>query len=68
MQPTTRLAFRITESICLGLGPAITALNIFSFSLTRSGDIYYKNGTTWGIAIGVFLIFVALVARKWQQQ
>jgi len=68
MQLTTRHVLRITESLCLGLGPAITALNIFSFSLTRAGDIYYKNGNTWGIAIGVLLIFIALVSRKWQQQ
>jgi len=68
MQPNTRLVLKITESFCLGLGPAITALNLFSFSLTRGGNIYYKDGNTWGIAIGVLLIFIALISRRWQQQ
>lgn len=67
MQPGIRLALKITESVGLGLGPAITALNIFGFSLTRGGNIFYKSGTTWGIFIGVLLISLAVVARKWQR-
>ena len=67
MHPNTRLTLRIVETISFGLGPAIAALNLFSFSLTRGGNIFYKDANSWGIAVGIFLICIAIVANRWQR-
>jgi hypothetical protein len=67
MNPGARLTLKVIESIGIGLGPAIAVLNLFSFNLARSGSIYYKSGNSWGIAIGVLLVCIAIVARRWRQ-
>ena len=66
-KPEVRLALKITESVGIAFGPAIIALNLFSFKLSH-GAYYYLNSSEWGIATGVFLVCTAIVARKWQRQ
>lgn len=63
---TVKLVFRIVESVAWVIGPALFALNFFSFKLGKAGA-YYETGTEWGIAIGVFFISIAFVARQWQK-
>lgn len=67
LKPEVRLALKITESVGIAFGPAIIALNLFSFRLSH-GSYYYLNSSEWGIATGVFLVCIAVVARKWQRQ
>lgn len=64
--PGVKLALKITESIGIAFGPAIIALNLFSFRLSH-GSYYYLSSSEWGIATGVFLVSAAIVARKWQR-
>lgn len=67
INPGVKLALKITESTGIALGPAIIALNLFSFRHTSHGSYYYLSSSEWGIAIGVFLVCAAIVARKWQR-
>lgn len=67
LNPGARLALKITESVGIAFGPAIVALNLFSFKLSH-GAYYYLSSSEWGIATGVFLVSIALVAKKWQRQ
>ncbi|MFV1997677.1 MAG: hypothetical protein ACC641_06665 [Acidiferrobacterales bacterium] len=54
-------------SIGMTIGPALIALFIFDFKYASRGKFYYyTNGTEWGIAIGVLLVMLALVSRKWR--
>lgn len=62
----TDLILKIVESIGWVVGPAIFALNLFSFKLGKAGA-YYETGSEWGIAIGVLLLSMAYVARQWQK-
>lgn len=63
---TFKLVFKIVESVAWVLGPAVFALNFFSFNLGKSG-VYYGAGSEWGMAIGVLFISLAFVARQWQK-
>ncbi len=62
-----RMALKIVESTGIAFGPALVALNFFNFIPGRRGYLY-ASSTEWGIAGGVFLICLAIVARKWQRQ
>jgi hypothetical protein len=66
MSPAIRLTLRILESIGLAFGPALIALNLFSFIPTRNGYAF-SAGAEWGIASGVFLVSLAIIARKWNR-
>jgi hypothetical protein len=66
MNPGIRLTLRIMESVGLGFGPALVALNFFNFKPASHG-YYYTNGSEWGIASGVFLICLAIIARRWNR-
>lgn len=57
--------FKIIESVCWAFGPAVFALNLFSFKVAKSG-FYYEPISEWGIALGVLLISFAFVARMWK--
>jgi len=61
-----KLVFKIVESVAWVIGPAVFALNLFSFHSGKSG-VYYGSGSDWGLAIGVLFISLAFVARKWQK-
>lgn len=63
---TLLLVLKIVESIGWIVGPSLIALHFFSFKLGKSGA-YYESGSEWGIAIGVFFISMAFVARQWQK-
>jgi len=63
---TAKLVFKIIESVAWVIGPAVFALNFFSFKLGKAGA-YYEAGSEWGIAIGVVFISLAFVARQWQK-
>lgn len=58
--------FKIVESVGWVIGPAVFALNFFSFKLGKAGT-YYESGSEWGMAVGVLFISVAFVARQWQK-
>jgi len=60
------LVLKIVESVGWVIGPALFALNFFSFKLGKAGA-YYDTGSEWGIAIGILLISTAFVARQWQK-
>jgi len=66
MNPAIRLTLRIIESIGLAFGPALIALNFFSFIPGRNGYAF-TTGAEWGIASGVFLVSLAIIARKWNR-
>lgn len=66
MTPAIRLTLRVVESVGLVFGPALVALNFFSFYPGRNGYAY-STGAEWGIASGVFLVCVAIVAKKWSR-
>jgi len=66
LKPESRLALKITESVGIAFGPAIIALNLFSFRISH-GSYYYLSKSEWGIAAGVFLVSLAVVSRKWQR-
>lgn len=66
LNPGVRIALKAVESIGIAFGPAIIALNFFNF-IPGSRGYLYANSTEWGIASGVFLVCLALVARKWQR-
>ncbi|MGW8247423.1 MAG: hypothetical protein ACWGOV_04865 [Acidiferrobacterales bacterium] len=66
VKPEVKLALKIIESVGIAFGPAVIALNLFSFRISH-GSYYYLNSSEWGIATGVFLLCIALVARKWQR-
>ena len=66
MNPALRLTLRIVESVGLVFGPALIALNFFSFIPTRNGYAF-STGAEWGIASGVFLLSVAIIARNWNR-
>ena len=68
LNPAMRTSLKIVESLGIALGPAIIVLNLFSYKVAKSGTPYYLNGQEWGIAIGAFLIGLAIVSRKWQRQ
>ncbi len=61
----SELIFKIAESVGWVVGPAVFALNFFSFKLGKAG-VYYETGSEWGIAIGILFISMAFVARQWQ--
>ncbi len=62
-----QLIVKIVESIGYSIGPALIALNIVDFRYARHSHFYYfTSATQWGIAIGVLLIGLAYVARKWR--
>ena len=63
---TVKLVFKIVESVSWVVGPTLFTLNFFSFKLGKAGA-YYESGSEWGIAIGVFFISLAFVARQWQK-
>lgn len=63
----TDLILKIVESIAWVVGPAVLALNFFSFKLGKAGA-YYESGSEWGIAVGVLFISIAYVTRQWQNQ
>ncbi len=63
---TSKLVFKVVESVAWLIGPALFALRFFSFKLGKAG-FYYETGSEWGIAIGVMLISLAFVARQWQK-
>lgn len=54
---------KILEVIGLTLGPTLLAFNLFNFSVAKIG-YYYKDAAQFGIAMGVFLIALALVAKR----
>lgn len=62
----SELILKIVESIGWAIGPAVFALNFFSFKLSKAG-VYYDSGSEWGIAVGILLISMAYVARQWQK-
>jgi protein-S-isoprenylcysteine O-methyltransferase Ste14 len=66
LKPEAKLALKITESVGIAFGPAVIVLNLFSFKISH-GSYYYLSKSEWGIAAGVFLVCIALVARKWQR-
>lgn len=63
---TTKLVFKIIESIAWVVGPSIFTLSFFSFKLVKLG-VYYEASSEWGMAIGVLFISLAFVARQWQK-
>ena len=67
LSSNARMALKIVESIGIAFGPALIALNIFNFIPGRRGYLY-ANSTEWGIAVGVFLVCLAVIAKKWQKQ
>lgn len=64
--PGVRKALKAVESIGIAFGPALIALNIFNF-IPGSRGYLYATSTEWGIASGVFLVCLAVVARNWQR-
>lgn len=61
------LIIKIVESVGYSLGPALIALNILDFRYARHSHFYYYKGAAeWGIAIGVLLIGLAYIAKKWR--
>ncbi|MDX5151632.1 MAG: hypothetical protein R3188_04065 [Acidiferrobacterales bacterium] len=66
LKPEAKLALKIIESVGIAFGPAIVVLNLFSFRLSH-GAYYYLSKSEWGIATGVFLVCLAVVARMWQR-
>ncbi|WP_455222826.1 hypothetical protein [Kaarinaea lacus] len=62
----SELILKIVESVGWVIGPAVFALNFFSFKLGKAGA-YYETGSEWGIAIGILFISMAFVARQWQK-
>ena len=60
------LICKIVESVGWVIGPAVFALNFFSFKINKSG-VYFESDSEWGIAIGVLFISLAYVARQWQK-
>jgi len=62
----SELILKIAESVGWVIGPAVFALNFFSFKLGKAGA-YYETGSEWGIAIGILFISMAVVARRWQK-
>ena len=66
LNPGAKIALKAVESIGIAFGPALVALNIFNFIPGKRG-YFYENGSEWGIASGVFLMCLALVARKWHR-
>lgn len=63
---SSNLIFKIVESVGWIVGPAVFALNFFSFKLGKAGA-YYESGSEWGMAAGVLFIAMAFVARQWQK-
>lgn len=66
MNPAIRFTLRIIESIGLAFGPALIALNLFSIIPTKNGYTF-STGAEWGIASGVFLVSLAIIAKKWNR-
>ena len=67
MHITIGLAQRITYSVGMSVGPALIALFLLDFKYaTRGKYYYYTDGSEWGVAIGVFLVMLALASRKWR--
>lgn len=58
-----RTLLTILEFVCITVGPAVLAFNIFNFNLAKNG-FYYKDAAQWGIAIGIFMIALAYVLRR----
>ncbi|MDH5648419.1 MAG: hypothetical protein OEY67_02085 [Gammaproteobacteria bacterium] len=44
-------------------GPSVLAFNLFNFNISKLG-LYYSEPAQYGIAIGVFLIALALLLRS----
>lgn len=63
---TVNLVFKIVESVAWTVGPAVFALNFFSFKVVKDGA-YYETGSEWGMAVGVLFISLAFVARQWRK-
>lgn len=67
MNATIILIQKIVYTIGMTAGPALIALFMFDFKYASRGKYYYyTDGAEWGIAIGVFLVMLALVSRKWR--
>ena len=62
----SELTFKIVESVGWIVGPCLFALHFFSFKLGKDGA-YYETGSEWGMAVGVFFISLAFVARLWKK-
>lgn len=60
------LILKIVQTFGYLVGPALVALNLFSFTPGRRG-YFYTTGAEWGIAIGVFLIALAFVSKYWRK-
>jgi hypothetical protein len=75
-QPATRsggldktimnLILKIVQSFGYIVGPTLVALNLFSFIPGRRG-YFYTTAAEWGIAVGVFLIMLAVVSKYWRK-
>lgn len=58
---------KTTEVVGFTVGPAVLAFNLFNFNIAKNG-YYFKDPAQYGIAIGVFLIALAWVARNWNSR
>lgn len=67
MHITAALIQKIIYSIGMTIGPMLIALFVLDFKYaTRGKFYYYTDSAEWGIAIGIFLLMVAIVSRKWR--
>ena len=62
---TTRL-LKMIETVCIAIGPPVTAYYLTSFTVDQYG--YYYRESEFGIAVGVFLISLSFALRYWRRQ
>jgi hypothetical protein len=62
---TTRL-LKMIETVCIAIGPPVTAYSLASFTVDQYG--YYYRDTEFGIAVGVFLISLFFALRYWRRE
>ena len=62
---TTRL-LKMIETVCIAIGPPVTAYYLASFTVDQYG--YYYRDNEFGIALGVFLISLSFALRYWRRQ
>jgi hypothetical protein len=65
---STGLIQKIVYSTGITVGPALITLFLFDFKYASRGKYYYyTDGAEWGMAVGVFLVMIALASRNWRR-